>query len=651
MKLTAKLAYSQIKSSRGRTAWTLAGIILATAMITAVFGFAASGDAMFRHVIGDNEYYINMYNSMLFGMSAVFVSIIVAASVIVVSNAFRVSAGERAAQFGILKSVGATKKQIAETIMYEGVYLCLIGIPAGLALGLLVNLTGVRIVDYFLTRLNNVSEQPLVLDFVIAWQALLLSVIISFMTVGLSAWLPARKAAGLTAIDAIRVAGEVKVKPGQARKNWLIQKLFGFEGVLASKSLKRSRRNFRATVVSLTVSIVLFIVVGTFGMMMGTLTNVFFPGIDINVAAQFYSYYDARRIEDWELIERKYVAVNSVLAGEITEKMREFPDTDVFGAGADYHSYRALVPIEMLNSRTREILDPPLGPDNREHIIFASLIVLDAENYDALCRLAGVPRGSNILVNQFTLYHDEGRQILAPLIFSNQTLRMKNYYYGDEFDITLHGVLSIGEIPKEILWVSNSMVNIIVPALDALSYVWFANSSDAAGFTEYAGAVLRDMFTFDESLGDLSVFNIQEQMDMTRDIGRLIMVFIYGFIAMLTLIGLTNVISTISANVRSRSREFAVLRSAGMTPEGLSRMLNLESILCSLKSLVIGLPLGVAGSYAVYRYLAVPVELGFPMPWLPIIQYSLGVLIVTWVTMRYSASRIQGKNIIETIRY
>ena len=125
MKLTAKLAYSQLITNKGRTIWTLLGIVLSTAMITAVFGFAASGDLMLRNEIGDNDYYASFYTTTLISMSVIFVSIIVAASVIVVSNAFRVSAGERMAQFGILKSIGATKKQIAESVVYEGFFLYL----------------------------------------------------------------------------------------------------------------------------------------------------------------------------------------------------------------------------------------------------------------------------------------------------------------------------------------------------------------------------------------------------------------------------------------------------------------------------------------------------------------------------------------------
>ena len=144
--------------------------------------------------------------------------------------------------------------------------------------------------------------------------------------------------------------------------------------------------------------------------------------------------------------------------------------------------------------------------------------------------------------------------------------------------------------------------------------------------------------------------DIEAQIEAMRGIPRLIIVFVYGFVGMLTLIGLTNVISTISANVRLRSREFALLRSVGMTQSGLQRMLNLESVLSSMKSLVIGVPLGIAGSYLIYRGMATPVTSAYMPPQIPILQCVFGVVIVTWVVMRFSASKLKVGSIVDALR-
>jgi putative ABC transport system permease protein len=219
-------------------------------------------------------------------------------------------------------------------------------------------------------------------------------------------------------------------------------------------------------------------------------------------------------------------------------------------------------------------------------------------------------------------------------------------------DVTLHGELR--EVPEELLHGftgARSELTVIVPKLNAIYYNWFANPADTDGFIEYADAVLNESIPKN---GDVEMFisvtDVRVATDAIRNIINLIKVFIYGFVGMLTLIGLTNVISAISTNVRSRSREFAVLRSVGMTQKGLNRMLNLESVLCSAKSLIIGLPLGGGASFLIYRFMMFSMGFDYHFPWFAIVYCILGVFVITWVTMRYSIVHIRGGSIVEKIR-
>lgn len=656
MKLTAKLAYSQIKTNRNRAFWTLAGIVLSTAMLTAVFGFASSADLMFKELLGESDYYNSMYNELLLGLSAVVGSVIIAATVIVVSNAFRVSAGERIKQFGALKSVGATKQQIAGIITHEGLILATVGIPLGIALGLLVNFVGIQIMDHLLAAANKRNTFQVNFDFVVAWQAILVSAVLSFVTVWMSAWLPARKAAKMAAIDAIRGTDEVKIKARDVRGGRLIGKLFGYEGTLAYKSLKRSRRNFRATVVSLTMSIILFIVAGYFGEHYKETTRLFYPVVDnANVVGEFLRPEKGTLGHDGD--EQTYHTLNSVLADEVTQKFREYPNTTVFGVGDNLrdedHSYKTVIPKEMLTSKMKEFLDSNGGvPVGDGYSFPITLYAIDAENYAELCERAGVSPGSNILVNYVRIPGDngDGKAVFTPFVSYPKTLLLTNQNDHSVVELPLEGALDLRDVPNEIAatYVGNMMV--IVPRLDATRYTWFVDAADPEGFKGYATKILHESIAFEGSSEYIDVKSGEEVPFAMRDITRLILVFIYGFITMLTLIGLTNVISTISTNVLFRDREFAALRSVGMTPAGLKRMLTLESILCSVKSLVIGVPLGMLGSYLLYRAFSSPVELDFAIPWLPIVQCTLGVIAVTWIIMRFSLSRLRDDNIVETIR-
>jgi putative ABC transport system permease protein len=237
------------------------------------------------------------------------------------------------------------------------------------------------------------------------------------------------------------------------------------------------------------------------------------------------------------------------------------------------------------------------------------------------------------------------------LIFNRQTLNVTGVEGIDEpFELTLHGSLTHGQIPFELMQAARGVeISVIVQDIEAVGYEWFCNSADAEGFTVYAESVLNDMLTANDDIS-FYVVNIEEMYNAVRGVRNLILTFIYGFVGMLILVGLTNVISTISTNIRSRSREFAVLRSAGMTYSGLKKMLNLESILSSARSLLFGLPIGCGLSYLMYQSTIRTADFSYKFPWFAVLQCVLGVFAVTWVTMRYSASRLRGKNIVETIR-
>ena len=659
MRLTAQLAYNQLKTNRKRAVWTLAGIVLSVAMITAVYGFAASGIAAMHEIVGGELR--DVYYATVAGIGAVMSAIIITASVIVISNSFRVSAGERLSQFGMLKSVGATKRQIAAIIMYESLYLSFIGIPLGVGTGLLVQFIGIQISSHFIEMVRHVQDAVPLFDFVLAWQGILLAVAVGLGTVLLSAWLPAYKAAKIPAINAIRKVGDVTVNQKQVRTSRVIYKLFGFEGALASKSLKRSRRNFRASVVSLSVSIILFIAAGSFGTHLARMTAVVMHMTDADV----WGYYmSTMRFDTLDGMQLQYYAVDNELAAQITTRLRDFPHANVIGVGTNNSSFRVTstsVPVDMLTTAMRDRYDPYRTAEQVSLNI--SLVTVDAITYARLLQLANVPDGSNILINYYRAHINERWTEFTPFNFAGQTITMPGQVpsmmqatVGESLEthieIPLHGQLRYEQIPREILHTARNGLVIVVPELAAKTYNWYIQTNDPNGFAAFMHEVFDDMLP--RGSHDLhprtSILNLQAAQAGDRAIVRLVMVFAYGFVGMLTLIGLTNVISTISTNVRSRAREFAILQSVGMTGGGLDKMLNLESILCSAKSLLIGLPLGVLASYLIYLAVLQSVDFGYRFPFVAVGWCVLAVFIITWVTMRYAAARLRGNNIVDTIR-
>ncbi|MDR0818849.1 MAG: ABC transporter permease, partial [Oscillospiraceae bacterium] len=297
MKLTSTLALRHLKGNRKQAAFTITAAGIATAMLVGVSGIAYSfyhafyvyAEAAGKADSASMEQIIAIIYSVGIFLSA----IIVIGAVIVISNAFSISANEQVRQFGILKSVGATKKQIRRTVMSEGRLLSVIAIPAGIIIGYIVTVIGVQILNSFLSGSESGADSPLafrvVFSAVFDIPTLIASAALAFATIMMSAYRVARKVSRLSAIDAIRQSGEVVVKPGKMKTSALTQKLFGFEGTLAAKSLKRAKRKYRATVVSLVTSIVLALVSAGFGQMLYSSAESIVPEIEGNVRVSIYN--------------------------------------------------------------------------------------------------------------------------------------------------------------------------------------------------------------------------------------------------------------------------------------------------------------------------------------------------------------------------
>jgi len=683
LKLTAKLAKSQLEINRSRTVWTLVGIILSVAMLTAVYGFAIGGrdlvmtmtiEGMVITEMESTEEGIqvtaefmerHLYQSARFtrifvSIAAVLSVIIVGISVVVVSNAFRISATERLRQFGILKSVGATRRQIRQTVIYESIFLALLGIPIGLIVGFAVQGIGIQIANYFLNSI--VAWHTETLQFTISPAIIIAAIIVSFVMAILAAWLPARKAAKVPAIDAIRGAGEVVVKAKQLHRGKLIGKIFGYEGTLAAKSQKRNRRSVRATVIALTISVVLFISAAGFGHTIGRATDIAM-GLSTNhvIFARFFANWNDRETN-----------LANQQADEITARIRGFGDVSAIGIGSDRSFFsNAYIHRDMMTPAMIDFLyNIWFAEEDASYYTLGPLIITtDPETYTELARKAGVPYGSNILINHmtmmFTHFDEDGpagtRWIdFVPFVFSPTTIELTDRD-GSEHQLEIHGTLARDQLPNEVWDAANGggSISILVPEWNTEQYAWFATpaNDDLDEFESYVYTVLQEVIDPPErEIGSSEpsvhvwVTNWQREADMQVNTARLVMVFIYGFVALLIVIGLTNIISTVSTNIYARSREFATLKSIGMDARGLRRILNFESIFCSAKALIIGLPIGLLASWVIHLTIVDTVMFTYEVPWMAVVQCVLGVFVITWAVTRFSARKLRGQNIVETIR-
>lgn len=654
MRLFVHLAASQFRVNRLRSFWTLAAVVLATALITCVTHFAASGSAMIRESVGGGlTMYSAMYARVLVVPAAFLSLLIMVMAAVVISNVFRVSAQARTAVFGILKCIGATPAQIRKTMLWEAALLALVGIPLGLLLGLALTAGGIAIANHFFDELNALTHIMLKtmtfrLRFVLSPLGLLLAALLAFVTVLISAWLPARKAARQSAIDSVRGRNAAKVRAGSSRR-WMdavVGRVFGPEGLLAHKTLQRSRQTFRATVAALAVAIVLFVFIGFLWHQAGAFSAMMTPDDGLTVTAD----YQSARAEDGAA----YTApIASALGDAITGELAAYDGgTEVIGCGNDYERYDVSVTAASL---TPEILSYYELEGQSSATFDVECIVLDSRHYQALCDDAGVPLGSVLLINNDRL-NIKGHATDTP-VFADvpQTLALQAGD-GSLTEVEIAAVLSADDTPDFLFYPNTNTVRLILPEMSLRQYSWQAAPEDQEGFMEYAEQVLAAHFP-EQSRDSYMAGGYSARVYATEDYYKvmniavvLALVFLACFCGLLMLIGFTNVVSTLSTNVLMRTSEFAVLQSVGMTPEGLRRMLALESVLCTLRAIAIGVPLAVLLTYLV----ALPVRAAFPIPYYfplaAILVCCGGVLVLTLSITALAARRLRRQNIIARIR-
>lgn len=660
MNILFSFACKQLKRKKGRSVITAAAIALSAALLTAVVNFVASGRAMLVNFLGkDYGLYGGAYMMILLVPAVFLAALIIAMSVIVISNAFRLSANERISQFGTLKCVGATKKQIYQTIMYECVLLCAVAIPLGVLAGYLLSFLGIGIVNLYMEELNVLVRSMMrqvnfALSFVFSPIALLVSTVISLGTALFAAMLPARKAMRISALDCLRNGGETDTS-GYKRTRITIDAKGKVEYQLARKNVSSYRKRMHSAVTAFSISIMLFITLGGLQEIAGGIQDYITMDYGYSVIADYTSNFKntvnpktGRRQQECAF------PITAETAEEITAKLREYEGTDIYGDGQDYTTYVALLGEQDLTEEMRQAIAVDEG--QVETILEVERIILDEKHYGELCEQAGIAYGGTILLNDYH-YNDNGTERhIVPLTEAVTTLELEKAD-GSRDTVQIDSVLTLEEIPKQLLYPNTNPIRLIVPStgMTVRGYNWLANPADEDGFMAYAKDVLEGYFPqngldYGEAGYTSRVFGAQDFARIMNIAIILAAVFLYAFVFLLGLIGVLNVISTVSFQIKSRAREFAVLQSVGMPSESVRKMLTVESVLCAGKALVVGLPIGTAIVLLMARCVKMLFPIPFHMPWAAILITISISFLVMWGTVRISASTLKKQNIIETIR-
>ncbi len=574
-------------------------------------------------------------NVMIFSLAVIIIIIVMLASVFVIRNSFAISITEKTSMYGMLASVGATKRQIRRNVLFEGFILGLIGIPLGILLGLGVNAILITILNSVLGDVLSGAK----FVFVTPTIPIICAIVLSAVTIFLSSFFIALRASKIPPLVAIRGNKDIKVKNNKPyRTSKLTKKLFGVGGEIASKSLKRSRKKYRTTVISIVVSVAMFIAVSAFMDYGMTYTEHYYGNADYSYMVVGIDSKQAQTIEKMPEIEN-YLTVGSqygyVSADvHVNECGENFLYDDADGTksfSVEFFEFEHDTFVQICKELKLDYNKVKGG------VLAYSKVTPDygegSRTYDD-----PVPLYGKDAPTKFIVYgnDEEGNEL------KTGKLRVASLF--DEIPKSADSVIGEGTIFGQGLIIGEQGVISSQVGKDGCAVTLYANTSDHTSLTNR----IESMEGADDSI---YIYDYEEIVRQFNAIMLIVGIFVYGFIGVISLIGLTNIFNTISTNMQLRSKEFASLKSIGMTKKEFNRMIRLESLMYGIKSLIIGIPLGVLGVFAIFSaFSRGNVPMSFVFPWKAILISIAAVIIVVWLIMKYSISKVNKQNIIETIR-
>ena len=567
--------------------------------------------------------------NVLYGIAGVIIVIIVVSSVFVIRNSFAISVAEKTKQYGMLASVGATKKQIRKTVLLEGTYIGAIAIPLGILCGIIAIVVLLWIVNYLIGDMMG----GVVFIYNVPLLPILLSIVISAITIYLSCIIPAIRASRISPIEAIRGNEDIKIKAKKIKTSKLTKKIFGIGGVIASKNLKRNKKKYRTTVISLVVSIAIFISLSSFLDYGKRAVGLYYTDMKYNVDVYngdielYNEIAQLNNIDDYSYSFTTSAIIDIEKYGSEYGKEISNINRTYYEEAERETEYQDTIAVIMFNNDYFKKFIKELGLNEND---YKNIAILEDDEFEYN------EDGTSVLRNYYNI--KEGETITINLNGEERQVTIAKR--SDQRPMGFEGSYATGG------WIFVSEDFMEDKDNEIISTGMYINSSDASQLERDINNIIAD----NDSYKNVHITNLAEFADQERRILLLVSIFLYGFITVITLIGVTNIFNTITTNMILRSKEFANLKSIGMTTKEFNKMIRLESLLYGLKSLLIGIPIGLLGSFCIYQAFKNSVDFGYMIPWVSILISIIFVFIIVGATMKYSLSKINKQNIIETIR-
>ena len=587
--------------------------------------------------------YGNVMSSMG-GMMIIMLSLVSIGCIIVIYNPFAISVMERKKEFGLLSSIGATKRQLSHTVFFEALVVGVIGIILGI-LGAYIGIGCVILI------INNLISDMLEYKLHLVTNPLFIIIPVIFMiiVIGVSAFIPSRRASKVSPIEAIRQNDDIKINKKKIRTSKLVLKLFGIEGEIALKNIKRNKKKYRVTIVSLFISIVLFISFSSY--MNYTLNTASSVMGEVPYDYQI-SYFGDDPNNDKEALDK----INEIVKSSDVKEYVSYSVSNLSIIGNYTYS------DEYLDFYKSAYGENGIKALNNLKYQYISIYILDDNSYNKYKKLIGLDKDSVILLNKFkgVSYGNNKRVNYNIPVINNGNINIKicNFDNDEDVDTTKYCNNNIDNI-----FVTNKSFDLI----EEFSYMddfklivnkkLYDSISDSSTHYTQFNIISDNTNNIDKLTKELDKYsnvnytNIKEAMKQANNLILVVKILMYGFISLVTLIGVTSVFNTISTSMALRKREFAVLRSIGLTNRGFNKILFFESLFFGMKSLIFAIPVSIGITVLIHYALADMVSIStIIIPWKYIIISIVSVFVIVLLTMMYSTSKIKKHNIIEQIR-
>ena len=592
-------------------------------------------------------------NTVIIGIFIFVLAVIIFATIFLIYNAINISVTERMSQFGILRSIGASPKQVRNLVLKEGLLMCLMAIPFGVLCGYLgiwvtVKILGVKIGEMFSAGAFTVSFKLIVIIF---------TAIIGSLTILIASFGPAKKAGKINPIDIIKGNNDNEKVKNHVIGSSIIRKIFGVEGWIAYKNIRKNSKRFMVTILSLSISLIMFITFTTLNMKRIDELN-YLNEATLNQGTVYI--YEKDQID---VIEEKVKAITGVnnLYGWFENSIPLELDSSVFteefkGIYGDTHANYTgqRVSIEYFNDEILKNIGIEDGLKDNEIVLMNTITNYNSDGKLISTSATNLKEGDTLKIPKtcidYLKYDGEKNEDINKLIKEaiDKDISENNYYEFKVKKIIDKNPLRYGyRVDFEIAF-SGDFLNSLNLTNFIGSYHLGFRYKDINDIEEIKR--ISDEITALGDKYDVGFMDNSEDNRSEEELWGVVNVFVYGFIVMISLIGIVNVINTISLNILLKKKEFGTLGTIGMDKKQLYKMVILEGLLHGIIACIIGGIIAVGLSMVAVRIISYGFTFGYKLYWQPFAIGFLINIVVTIIASIIPLNKLKKMSLVETVR-